>query len=269
MSIRDASKWAARAALVLAATAWAAPASYMSNVTMQAQPGPGMATTRGGADGVRCCDAFIVRMGESIKLQINFHIGWVKFNAQGQEVKEKFKDAVPNPEYTTFGDDWPAWLQTDKATGIVQGTPYSTGKWLIYPAVRDINTGEDPYRGQGFWWTEYTKSNSSGKTYIKVKDPVAIVVLPARTGREISLRCKSADNRERLLELDYDNRHVLVTDGEYTSVYSITLADTMVTWKDGFGTHRSLDRTNGEYREDDANFPYRATCEKRSTEVKF
>jgi hypothetical protein len=122
------------------------------------------------------------QVGHRFSAFISYYIGFAPIVASGQStsVNEPY---VTDPEYALFGHDkeklsasgLPAGLVFDSATGMIEGTPRTPGKWMVYPAVHCQDRGNNVYRGNGSWLSTYV--NSGGKVWTVTDRPATIEIL--------------------------------------------------------------------------------------------
>lgn len=260
----------------LSTAALADDAMHMSQVNFVADDGAVLVD----ADGV---GAVLGEVGKPMRFHISYMVGWYYPPGDTPGPMTLKESDIEKPQYEALWDDnttnipdYPTGLSFDKAAGVFSGTPSQAGTWKYAPSVRDIDNGEDPYDGHGYWWTQTTKFN--GKTWIIAKDETPVVILAPPSAKAIMLQC-SGNNLDLLLQVDYDAGLVRVfgNDGKLAGVYHAQISDDFIAWgktniyKPSFTpTSVKLDRKTGnlvttvEY-----GSPYSGSCTKRSTEQKF
>ncbi len=234
-------------------------------------------------------------VGTPFNARITYNIGWETYTYSGgsSATVTSSRSAVNDPEYYAFCyEDSPsscgtaaAGISFDTATGVFSGTPTVSLKTVVHGAVRDKENGENPYRGNGVWWTDY--QSSDGKTWIEAdqKDGTPILIVPKpNPDKQVHLRCALSPSAfgEVLLNLDYDIGYVEVLDatGKIGGFYHIDPTSTTLGWprlgKITWGlTGVTLDRTSGtinvQLRDTMADGTTQATgqCIKRSTTLSF
>jgi hypothetical protein len=111
------------------------------------------------------------KVGDHFETNIKYEIGWASTAPGPVNIT---RSAVNNPEYEIFANSLPAGLRFHSDTGVLEGTPQESGVWHLTPAVRDRDNGEKPYRGNGFWFTDFT--TYQGKTWIEAKTPTDLEI---------------------------------------------------------------------------------------------
>lgn len=228
--------------------------------------------------------AIIGEVGKPMEFHINYQVGWFYPPPEGTAGAMTLKESdIKHPEYVllwsneTHNDpSFPPGINGDGDTGIYSGTPEQAGVWHYAPSVRDKEDGEDPYRGDGYWWTQYSKWND--KTWIKAKDETAVLILNPPSAKAVMLQC-SGTNLDLLLQVDYEAGLVRVfgNDGKLAGVYHANISDDFIAWgktniyKPTFTpTSVKLDRKTGTLTTTvDYGNAYSGSCTKRSTEQKF
>ena len=260
---------------------------------------------------------FLAREGEPFQAKIVYHIGWGGAPPGGGTI-EIHKSAIQDPEYAVI---WPqnpslpnspvyvcesaepygpdctglmlnAGVQFDPSTGILTGAVHGNiassrgpGIFSFNIAVRDKKTGEQPYRGNGYWWVRFVQFTVGGgtKTWMESTNgrgdysKYIIAILNVRTGPEVSARCTFNDSRfgSRILMLDASNRYVEVLGdtGSVAGLYQIDPSKDVIGWAKGlpgiYGTATSLDRTSGLLTVTTPQGQVTAQCQKRSNERVF
>jgi hypothetical protein len=247
----------------------AADTSHMSQINLKNED-VAYETVLGDADGET---AVIGRVGAPFRAQVAYKVGWSTFPREGGS-EQSHRSDISNPEYEGFGA-LPPGVSMSRSEGILQGTPSAAGRWDFWPAVRDKDKGQSPFRGQGFWWTTYREYE--GKTWIQAKDKTVLVVMPAATGKEFRLLCVFPKFRT-ILEIDYDNKLVkLIGDnGKVAGVYNVTVDADVVGWNKMSASNlyvasALLDRKTAQlvvkYQADGSTAT--GNCEKRSETQKF
>lgn len=228
---------------------------------------------------------FIAQEGQPLELDIHYEIGWYEPPEMGGPLALKSSD-VKDPEYdllvptsSQYSSRMIDGLAFDKTTGVLSGTPAESGTFSYVAAVRDKNDGESPYRGNGFWHTDY--STSDGKTWVADKTETPILVLPPELaiGKGVMLECTASPAVSLLLQVFYDSKAVEIVgnDGKIAGVYQATVTDDFIAWgktnisKPSFSaTSVRLDRKTGALTTTvDYGTAPAGSCTKRSTEQKF
>lgn len=220
--------------------------------------------------------AIIGRVNVPFRSQITYKIGWSSYPSGGGTELSHRSD-IGDPQYTFFAREFPPGLHFNLERGLVEGVATVPGQWEIRPAVRDKVKGESPFRGQGFWWTNFR--TYEGKTWSQAKDPTTFVILPAPTGKEFRLQCTAqGHNGARLIvEVDYDNKLVkfIGNNGKIAGVYNVSVDPDVIGWNKMQGplyaNSAMLDRKTGQltYRAEVDNRELAYSCEKRSEQQKF
>jgi hypothetical protein len=99
-------------------------------------------------------------------------IGVYRSNGDYQDL-EFVKSAISAPGFCLTGE-LPPGLTFDATSGTIAGVPRSPGKWLVHPAVRCKEDGDNVYRGTGFWWTDYCTID--GRTWTRPERPTTISI---------------------------------------------------------------------------------------------
>jgi len=108
------------------------------------------------------------QVGQFLSARIDYQIGFATAPSGGgtMTIVDSY---VTDPEYQVFGDNLPPGLSWDSTTGTISGTPTQGGKWSLQPAVRDRIRGDNVYRSNGAWWTDYTAFQ--GETWTEAQTP--------------------------------------------------------------------------------------------------
>jgi hypothetical protein len=188
-----------------------------------------------GAEDVSTDDmyAWLGFAGDPISLHFSQSVGW-------WEKGTLVQPAVRNPEWEFFCPNGQSCdigmalnLTFDVANGTISGTPLRPGKFVLYPAVRDKNTGEEPL--PEFKWTMVEIKKANGKTWIASKFSNTILILPQPSPVQVNLQCAFEEARfgTLLLTLDYGQGYakVLGADGSIRGLYRIDPAADIVSWK--------------------------------------
>jgi hypothetical protein len=197
----------------------------------------------------------LVWAGEPQTAQITYQVGTGQ--AEGGAF-QLVRNEIPNPEYRLFcppGAGCAFWgkiaVSVDEASGALALRAAGPGGYLFLPAVRDKVNGEHPYKGRGFWWTEFNVAN--GKTYFSSKTPFGAVAIRRPTAKDVALTCTFTDPAmaSTKLVLEYGDKLALVygADGGVAGVYGIDPASDVLGWTRWPGVDASsvsLDRTTGE-----------------------
>ena len=252
-------------------------ANYLSMVNFRADDG----AANGDVDGQA---GIIGEVGKPMQFHIVYQVGWYNPPPGGAGTMVLKESSIEQPEYEALWDDnthnspdYPTGLSFDKSAGVFSGTPTQAGTWKYAPSVRDRENGEKPYRGDGFWWTEYDTYN--GKTWIVAKDETVVIILPPPSSKAVMLQCSGSSNTNLLLQVDYDTSLVRVfgNDGKLAGVYHANVTDDFIGWGKMsstvlYATSMRLDRKQGTFTTtaDNGNpTPPSGSCSKRSTEQKF
>ncbi len=225
-------------------------------------------------------------VGQPFKARIEYQIGWGHAPEDGGSFVYEASD-IQNPKYKILCDVGDsacnkglsiAGLHFDPSTGVVEGVPMDAGAYYFYPAVRDTAPDWQPYRGNGYWWTEF--NTVDGETWITSLYRTGIIILPAPTDKLVKLTCSFAGNSGFnpdgfAVTLDFDSAYAEVSvGGKLAGVYKITTGD-VVGWSlmpfsvKGFGgaSSISIDRGTGAITvtySSDSNTPTKTgTCVKR------
>ena len=226
----------------------------------------------------------VMEVGKAAEFSITYQIGWFDPPAGGGagSLIPRSSD-IKDPEYTLLWDagtqnpsTYPPGLGFSSETGVSSGTPTQPGTWAYHPAVRDKKDGESPYRGDGFWFSQYTTWDD--KTWSESKDAIAVVVLPPPSAKALMLEC-TGNALDLLLQVDYAASLVRVfgNDGKLAGVYHANVTDDFIAWGKMTiyppsinATSVKLDRKTGSFTTTAAfGTPLSGSCQKRAAEQKF
>lgn len=226
--------------------------------------------------------SIVLEVGKPAEFDIKYQIGMVELPSGAGAITPLSSD-IKDPEYTLLWDGatqnpspYPPGLGFSSETGVSSGTPTQTGTWSYHPAVRDKKDGESPYRGDGFWFSQFTTWD--GKTWSESKDAMPIVVLPPPSAKALMLEC-TGNSLDLLLQVDYASGIVRVfgNDGKIGGVYHANISDDFIAWgKMHFyppsiiATSVKLDRKTGAFSTTpEVGNAISGSCQKRAAEQKF
>lgn len=247
---------------------------HLSQVTFRPDEG----ATAGDMDGN---GAIFGEVGKPMRFHIDYMVGWYEPPETQGPMTLKESD-IEKPQYEALWNsdvhnypDYPYGMSFDKATGVFSGIPTQAGVWGYNPAVRDIENGEDPYDGKGYWMTYDEKV--AGKTWIMSKSNFKVVILAPPSAKAIMLQCTGTPNLNLLLQVDYDSGVVRVfgNDGKLAGLYHANITDDFIAWGKTSvpyfaPTSVRLDRKTGTLTTTiDYGTAPSGSCTKRSTEQKF
>lgn len=249
---------------------------HFSQVSFAADTGAAFADVDG-------TQGIVLEVGKSAEFNIKYQIGWSYLPPGGAGSLTPKSSDIKDPQYTMLWDadtqnpsSYPPGLGFSSETGVSSGTPSQPGTWAYHPAVRDKKDGESPYRGDGFWFTQFTTWD--GKTWSESKDATPIVVLPPPSAKALMLEC-TGNALDLLLQVDYTTGLVRVfgNDGKLAGVYHANVSDDFIAWgkmsisTPGFSaTSVKLDRKTGGFTTTVVyGNPASGSCQKRTAEQKF
>lgn len=217
-------------------------------------------------------DALVWYVDAPSSAEIKYDIGWDDGPSDATRWAVT-RSAITQPEYNLTCDDsctMPPGVSFNVATGIIAGTPSAAGVWRYHAAVRDKINGEHPYRGGGYWWTNY--QNINGKTYVESNTGFEIIILKNPGDKEINLIC-SSDNEKQpriIISLDSLNGYIFQYDNAAKKNFlsKINTNSDIIGWRRG-SLNFTLDRTTGDLQGVDNYANQRWHCDKRSSERKF